>query len=434
MNKNCAFSICAKNYIPLARLLGQSILNKSKECDFYIIIADEIDDSFEKLSNEFVAKDILGFDNNTWNSLAFKYDVTEFCTFLKPYSFEFFLKKYSNVCYIDPDIYFYDSFDKVIKEFSDCEFLLTPHISYVDYESADHIQIEDELRGSGLFNFGFLGLKKSKDTLSFVKWWQKRLYDKCYRDSINYLYTDQVWGNYILTYYDLAKIKVIKHLGWNIAPWNYSEREIELHKDKLFVKKRNSKGKAEPVLFVHYSGYNYAALCDGTIEQNNNGHEYLYSDINLLFDKYRTVMLKNKEALKSGLLKKYSYNFYSNGKKIQLFHRRLFRSLMINNIDVGNPFDCNNQNFYLKLNKAKLVYDDSGVCRNTAVVSASSTKLKVLNSIMRMLYRILGVNRYISFLKLLKGYGQFENQLHLIDSKYNVLWYRKIIVGLDNKE
>ena len=53
---------------------------------------------------------------------------------------------------------------------------------------------------------------------------------------------------------------------------------------------------------------------------------------------------------------------------------------------------------------------------------------------MRMLYRILGVNRYISFLKLLKGYGQFENQLHLIDSKYNVLWYRKIIVGLDNKE
>ncbi len=433
MNKNCAFSICAKNYVPLARLLEESILSKSGDCDFFIIIADEINDSLQKENNELVAKEVFDFDSKTWNSLTFKYDVTEFCTFLKPYSFDFFFDKgYEKVCYIDPDIYFYDSFNIILNEFGSYEFLLTPHISYIEYNSQDHNQIEDELRGSGLFNFGFVGLKKSEDTVSFVKWWKRRLYDKCYRDSINYLYTDQVWGNYIVTYFDLSKIKVVKHLGWNIAPWNYSEREIVCQNEKLYVKKRGGNGNFEPVIFVHYSGYNYAALCDGSIEQNNNGHEYLYKDIDFLFNKYRLVLSRNQNFLKEGLSKKYSYNYYSNGKKVQLFHRRLFRTFLILGIDVGNPFDSCNKEFYVKLNKAKLLYDNGiekfGV---SSGVAGSSNKMRIINKFMRFVYRVLGVKRYITILKLLKGYGQFENQLHLIDHKYNILWYRKIIVGLE---
>lgn len=40
--KKCAFTIVAKNYIGLAKLLGKSIKNTTMDVDFYIFTADEI--------------------------------------------------------------------------------------------------------------------------------------------------------------------------------------------------------------------------------------------------------------------------------------------------------------------------------------------------------------------------------------------------------
>ncbi len=427
--KNCAFTICSRNYITLARLLKKSIEEKSNNCDFYICIADEFSKKSELKPNEFICKQELDFTEKEWYQLSFKYDVTEFCTFLKPFCFAHFQEKYDNVCYIDPDIMFFDNIQKIFDEFASCEFLLTPHISDIKNLEADHVRIEDELRGSGLYNFGFLGLKTSEDTKCFIEWWKNRLTEKCYRDSINYLYTDQVWGNYIMTYFDLSKIKIQKNLGWNIAPWNFSERKILLINGKYKVINRRSGEDETDILFVHYSGYDYKSLCAKAIVQKNQGHETEYKDIELLLDKYAKELKKDVEELSKYLQLNYMYNYYSDGVRIHLFHRRLYRMMLLENKDVGNPFEAENKAFYLKLKKARLLKNAS--CTGSAsqqLSNGSIKKLKVINLFMRTIYKFIGLEKYISLLKFLKGYGQFENQIHLIEKDNNVLWYRRFII------
>ena len=427
--KNCAFTICSRNYVILARLLKKSIEEKANNCDFYICIADEFSDKIELKDNEFICKQELNFLEKDWYQLSFKYDVTEFCTFLKPFCFAYFQEKYENVCYLDPDIMFFGNIEKIFDEFTSCEFLLTPHISDIKNIEPDHIRIEDELRGSGLYNFGFLGLKTTEDTKCFIEWWKNRLTEKCYRDSINYQYTDQVWGNYIMTYFDLSKIKIQKNLGWNIAPWNYSERKIVFIDGKYKVINRRTGESETDVLFVHYSGYDYKSLCSKEIVQKNQGHETEYKDIELLFDKYSQELKNNVVELSKYLQLNYSYNYYSNGDKIILFHRRLYRMMLLENKEIGNPFEVENKAFYPKLKKAGLLANNASSGSSPQQVSVGGKKkLKVINFFMRTIYKLIGLEKYISLLKLLKAYGQFENQIHLIEKGNNVLWYRGFVI------
>lgn len=433
MKKNCAFTICSRNYLSLARVLKQSITKYSTSCDFYICIADDIDRSL-LLNNEIICKDILNFKDDEWIQLAFKYDVTEFCTFLKPYCFDFFQNSYEKVCYFDPDILFYGSINNVFDELEDdIEFLLTPHIVDIENAEESHTRIEDELRGSGIYNFGFLGLKTSSDTKKFITWWKKSLYNKCYRDGINYLYTDQVWGNYITTYFDLKKIKIQRDLGWNVAPWNFCERKINHKNNEIKVLNRNNPTEEFSILFVHYSGYNYKDFCSLKISQNNQGHENEYEDVNILFEFYSVELNNNIDDLLNFLKLNYSYNFFSNGDTIDLFHRRLYRMLLLQKKEIGNPFDSNNTLFYQSCRKNKLISSSLKNKNQQYIVNnVNNKKLLFINYIMRIIFKIIGYDRYLILLKFLKGYGQFENQIHLIDRKNNVLWYRDFIINNEN--
>ena len=84
--KNCAFTIVAKNYVGLAQILEKSIRQYYNDLDFYIIIADEVNEKLreELPHNVLIAKDTLGIGNDTWNDMSFKYNLTEFCTAIKP--------------------------------------------------------------------------------------------------------------------------------------------------------------------------------------------------------------------------------------------------------------------------------------------------------------------------------------------------------------
>lgn len=81
----------------------------NKDVDFYIVVADEYgkEDSVVNDKNILIAHEFLNIDENLWTNMAFKYNLTEFCTCIKPFSIEYFFvqKGYDTVCYLDPDIY-----------------------------------------------------------------------------------------------------------------------------------------------------------------------------------------------------------------------------------------------------------------------------------------------------------------------------------------
>ena len=198
--KNCAFTIVAKNYIGLAQILEKSIREYYNDLLFYIIVADEIDNELKKelSTNILVAKETLNITPETWENMSFKYNLTEFCTSIKPASFRYLLDNTESekIIYLDPDIYFYNSIGLIFDMLSDCDILLTPHITqiteFVESDSPENVWLS-----CGMFNLGFCGISRSITADKMLAWWHNRLIDNCYIDGYDSLFTDQKWMDFL---------------------------------------------------------------------------------------------------------------------------------------------------------------------------------------------------------------------------------------------
>ena len=69
------------------------------------------------------------------------------------------------------------------------ESLLTPHLTgELDDEA---LPSELDIRRSGTYNRGYIGLRDSQSTRSLIKWWQGKLYKDCVVDLERGLFVDQ---------------------------------------------------------------------------------------------------------------------------------------------------------------------------------------------------------------------------------------------------
>jgi len=412
---NCAFTVCAKNYLGLAKILEKSIKKYTESIDFFIIIADEFSFADRPTeSNVFIAKELLSFNEDEWNKLTFKYDITEFCTCIKPFVFSYFFneKKYEKICYLDPDILFFDSPQIIYDELESCEILLTPHNLFYEINENKNI-LEDEIRQGGLFNFGFLGLKNGIHSNNFLEWWGNRLIKKCFYDIGRNLFTDQKWGDFLTVYFSYPVLKISRYLGWNVAPWNFEEREIILENEKYFVVNRKKKEyEKDSLIFMHFSGYNYMELINtGNLQQKQKSHDIFYSDYKCIFDIFINLLKENISIFELYSNMKYSYNFYDNGKQINLIERRVFNKLIINEIGIGNPFNSSNI-FYKRLRNNNLFCQNKLLERD---INKIEKKNKIFYKIFEMIYKIIGFKKYNKLLGCFKIILNEESLLYILN-------------------
>lgn len=425
---NCVFTIVAKNYIGLAQILEESLKAKNENTDFYIIVADEFLDGYDKDSlpkNILFAQKELNITEENWIDMSFKYDLTEFCTSIKPASFLYFLEKteYQKIIYLDPDIYIYHSLDPVFEMLTDHSIVLTPHITTIQDEFNGD-RSESGLLSTGLFNLGFCAIKRNPSSQKMISWWNQRLIDKCYIDSYDSYYTDQKWMDFLPSFFTSQELYISRHLGMNIAPWNFFEREIFVDNHILKVKNReyNIENSTFPVLFVHYSGYNYSELKKGNVIQNNISNIKGYDDIKLLTDVYARAIHERKEIFDKYINEKYSFNFFENGDAIQNFHRRIYRSLLMKGESrFENPFLVNSNSLHQVFkNKGMIKISDVNLDKVTKEnLHGVEKKLIVFNRATRLLYKLIGFEKYMLFIKLLRSFGRYESQIHIINNQYD---------------
>ena len=310
--ENCVFTIVAKNYIGLAQILEDSLKEKNPDVDFFIIVADDFsgDVDLEKLpSNILFARKELSLSCQQWTDMSFKYDLTEFCTSIKPASFSYFIEKtkYEKIIYLDPDVFIYSSLNPIYDMLDKHSIVLTPHVTIIqDIFQGD--RSESGLLSTGVFNLGFCGIRRSNAASNMISWWHKRLLDKCYIDSYDSYYTDQKWMDFLPCLFTNEELCISRHLGMNIAPWNFFERKIFVENNILKVENREGKVKnIFPVLFVHYSGYDYSELKKGNVVQNNISKIKEYEDIKLLTDVYAKAIYDKKDIFDKYINEQYSF-------------------------------------------------------------------------------------------------------------------------------
>ncbi len=429
MNNKCVFTICAKNYTGLAQILEKSVYRYNSDTDFFIVIADEIDNdtpAFE--DNVLIAKEILSIEENVWTNMTFKYDLTEFCTAIKPFSIEYFFNKgYKNVLYMDPDTYLFDSLDYVYKKLETFLFVTAPHITIPEYPYTGDLP-DTSFLFNGISNFGFVAIRNNPKSLNIIKWWEDRLTNQCFGEMLRALCVDQKWMDFLPAFLNYDELFFSDNLGLNLAPWNYYERKVVKESDGYYVVSRNgSVNNHDKLVFAHFAGYNYKEFA--TVGKVSNKARIRlntlkeYDDINILLDEYVKEVWRNKELFYKYLNLSYTYATFSNGVKIEKMHRRLYNGLVESFDYKKNPFNVVQEDNYYKLLKKKNLINCNRERTNVDSMKPDNInnyehKLHWIYCLMRILYSVIGYRNYILFLQFVRRLSIYEMNTYILGKQY----------------
>jgi len=419
--KKVVFTICAKNYIGLAQVLGDSLKTNNPEIDFYIFVADEFEnESLQIEPNILIARHNLNISEDQWINMSFKYEITEFCTSIKPFCFSYMFNElnYEECIYFDPDIMVFSSINSIYDTLNNATFVLTPHINTMEVQYSGTWE-ERKLMYSGIYNLGFIAIKNNEISNRMLNWWEERLKDRCFQNLMENYFTDQKWIDFLPGFFP-NEVFISNDPGLNLAPWNFHERKIIQNNGNLYVENRvNAKyNKLENLKFVHFSGFNYKDL----LKNNNVNHKNienfsLFPDLIILFDLYVDNIRKSNMLKYIDLT--YSYNYFTNKNIITNIHRKFYRRLSEDNKAVSNPFNADGD-FYKTLKRFKLVntINVTGDKINISNVQNLNNKVKLINLFFKLIFFIVGPSIYFTLARTLRLYSIIENHVFIIDKDY----------------
>jgi glycosyltransferase involved in cell wall biosynthesis len=257
-SRHIVFTSVNFNYLGRALTLARSVKKHDPDVYFVLLLVEpdmQLDVESKKLLlgcdggqtfDEILTLSELNFAKST--SLI-DYSVVEMCTAVKGVAtLNLLSRDYAKfVTYLDPDLCFYGSLEEIRSQHADGEVLLTPHLNHVPF--INQVIHNDEIEGAlrhGIFNLGFVSFKKSKPSMDIAAWWADRLAISSKADYSRGIFTDQKWWDLSQVYF--SDVKVIKKDGWNMAPWNLSER-------RLASLNPNTLESGDSLLFFHFSKF-----------------------------------------------------------------------------------------------------------------------------------------------------------------------------------
>ena len=416
--KQCAFTIVAKNYIGLGQILGQSLHRHNPEIDFQIFVSDEFKAKPDHLpQNVIIARSVLNqISEEEWTDMAFKYDLTEFCTSIKPFCFEYlFSLGYEKAYYFDPDIYVFSSIESIIQSLDSHSVALTPQIAgiHANY-TGEHP--EWAMNVNGIFNLGFCGIRNNDWGNRVVQWWKERLRDQAFADRSVGQFTDQKWMDWMPGFLG-DQLQVLQSLGMNLAPWNYFERKVCTDKDghiRVSYRTEDMHQRNDLLVFAHFAGYDYAKLKKGIVSRKRIEDLKEYDDLAIINNIYRDAIIDSAATFDSFIDQPYSYATYDNGVPIAAFHRRLYHGMGKLS---ASPFSTEKGSFYALIQKKGMIINEKIDNVSRRNIGNLESKHKMLSYLYKGLYRLMGYKRYVMFLKSLYFYCRPEMHTFLIKKK-----------------
>ena len=249
--KKIVFTLCSNNYLALAKVLVDSFFehNQIQEYHFIIGLCDRKSDliNYNFFENCTIIE-VEDLDIPNFQEMSLKYNIIELNTFIKPYYFKYIFEKVGAdlIYFLDPDIRIYNSFSIIEEEMFEYDILLTPHIQ-TPIPVDGYFPEEDTFLNYGLYNLGFLALRKSPNTFKLLNWLSLKLENKCFNNVSEGYFVDQLPMNFVPIFFD--KVVISNNFGLNMAYWNLHERKISI------INGKNKINETENLVFFHFSSF-----------------------------------------------------------------------------------------------------------------------------------------------------------------------------------
>ena len=317
------FTIVSANYLAYAKTLMASIREHHPNSLRYVFLADETTSDLNIEPGLFELR--LGKDLPVphFEHLAFRYNILEFNTALKPYAISQLVQENPGaaVLYIDPDILLLSPLVEVFKRLdAGAMAVLTPHFTapLEDGKSPDELAISRV----GSYNLGFIATGAHAARQDFVAWWCRKLEFGAFVDLESGLFTDQKWMDLVPGMF--PGVQILRHPGYNLAYWNLPHRPVSLTADGVLL------AAGETVAFIHFSGV------DVHHPEIFSKHQNRFDITNIgalrpTYERYITLLLANgyDNYLRIG----YRYGKLRDGTRITQEMRAIFRQ----KFDIGCP-------------------------------------------------------------------------------------------------
>jgi len=247
-----AYTIATANYLAQSKTTGLSFVKSNPDYQFIIFLLDK--EGNEVTESEFVPLQIIEVEKASidgFNEMLERYSAFELSNSLKPFLALYLFKNFlsiDNLIYIDSDVYVYGVVKEIDSLLIQNNIILTPHLNTpmpLDGALID----EKSILNSGLYNGGFVALKRSEEAFRFLDWWKERLFTECIVDFSKGLFVDQIWLNLVPVYF--KGVYILQNPGYNMAHWNLYERKVSVTNSVYYVNERY------PLVFFHFSGFDF---------------------------------------------------------------------------------------------------------------------------------------------------------------------------------
>lgn len=407
---NAVFTIVSRNYFAYARTLGDSLRASNPEAEFNILVVDRKDPAFEAQHRDWRITWVEDLGIPDFPHVAFKYDILELNTNVKPTFAKRLLDRHDKVIYLDPDIFVYDSLLPIFDRLDCHPVVLTPHTTTPIDD--DKLPSEMEFLNSGIYNLGFAAFNASPDARCLLDWWERRCLQQAYNDQPSGLFVDQKWMDFAPSL--CPDVLVLRDKTFNVAYWNLHERQVRLEGGKPFV------GEA-PLAFFHFSGL--PPHGDDRISKYQT--RFMLSarpDVAPLFVCYRETLAANGHAEYLKLL--YGFGKFSNGAPISVLARRVAAG-WLEFETIADPFDASGHLFNVLRGSRLLSTPGKAVVAAAALYAAGDASderrriTRIVRFVFGLLLRVLGPQRYERLMRFIGRSTNLRAQQFLLRGNGN---------------
>lgn len=137
--------------------------------------------------------------------------------------------------YLDADLFFFSSPEPIFQEMGNSSIGLI-----------EHRFKQESLKRFGIFNVGWVSFRSDADGLTCLRWWAERCIEWCYDRIEGSRFADQKYLDEFPCRF--KGVKIIRHPGANLAPWNLSRHRISNQAQAVLV-------DGQPLIFFHFHGF-----------------------------------------------------------------------------------------------------------------------------------------------------------------------------------
>jgi len=392
------FTACSANYLTKAMAMCLSVLAHEPDAVPVILLVDgrrEVQMRDPRV--RIVWADDLGFPD--YLKCAFKYNIIELNTALKPFMALRLLETFDRVLYLDPDICVYAPLTPVHEALETHSTVLTPH-ALSPYTGAGRPTDQDLLR-FGAANLGFFAVRADDRARALLEWWDRQCRSNCFYEPQSGLGVDQKWLDLAPSFFE--GVHLLRDLGLNVAFWNLHERTLSREGGRWMV------NASVPLRFIHFSSFvegDEHAVANKQTRYPSGGRP----DFAAAARTYRDYLQASRDSAVLAHTD-YAYAHFANGAAISASLRRFYAiSQHPVVVAAADPFASDAVYRYAQANRL--------LTRGTAVVgphtfkaqSGYSRQQALIGRLFRAVLRLLGPDRYFLLLRYLGNYTSILNQ------------------------